>query len=135
MQSDLNLVVYSPSDAVVETSDSFDNSYEIVEFTASETGTYDAQVQARTYSGSEIIGFAKTVVALPGWDYRKNLIITGTTAVAQTNYPMKLTVYKGSGTDTPGCHEREQRRGNVHRFWRIKLFHGIRPELKNFCCF
>ncbi len=90
----------TPSDAVVGTSDSFDNSYEIVEFTASETGTYDAQVQARTYSGSEIIGFAKTVVALPGWDYRKLKTITGTTA--QTNYQMKLTVYKASGTDTPG---------------------------------
>ncbi len=103
LQSDLNLVVYSPSGAVVGTpSDSFDNSYEIVEFTASETGTYDAQVQARTYSGSEIIGFAKTVVALPGWDYRKNLTIIGTTAGAQTNYQMKLTVYKASGTDTPG---------------------------------
>ncbi len=90
----------TPSDAVVGTSDSFDNSYEIVEFTASETGTYDAQVQARTYSGSEIIGFAKTVVALPGWDYRKLKTITGTTA--QTNYQMKLTVHKASGTDTPG---------------------------------
>ncbi len=100
LQSDLNLVVYSPSDAVVGTSDSFDNSYEIVEFTASETGTYDAQVQARTYSGSEIIGFAKTVVALPGWDYRKQKTISGTTA--QTNYQMKLTVHKASGTDTPG---------------------------------
>ncbi len=103
LQSDLNLVVYSPSDAVVGSpSSSFDNSYEIVEFTATETGTYDAQVQARTYSGSEIIGFAKTVVALPGWDYRKQKNITGTTAGAQTNYQMKLTVYKGSGTDTPG---------------------------------
>ncbi len=39
---------------------------------------------------------------LPGWDYRKQKTITGTTAGPQTNYQMKLTVYKGSGTDSPG---------------------------------
>jgi hypothetical protein len=39
---------------------------------------------------------------LSGWDYRKLKNITGTTAGPQTNYQMKLTIYKGSGTDTPG---------------------------------
>jgi len=37
---------------------------------------------------------------LPGYGYRKQITINGTTAGAQTNYQMKLTVYKGSGTDS-----------------------------------
>ncbi|MCX9012231.1 MAG: DUF2341 domain-containing protein [Candidatus Methanoperedens sp.] len=37
-----------------------------------------------------------------GWFYRKQKNITGSTAGAQTNYQMKLTIYNSSGTDTPG---------------------------------
>ncbi len=37
---------------------------------------------------------------LSDYGYRKQITITGTTAGAQTNYQMKLTVYKGSGTDS-----------------------------------
>jgi hypothetical protein len=103
LQSDLNLVVYGPSGAAVGTSDSYDNSYEIVEFTAPAAGTYDATVYAKTFNGSyEYLGFAKTVPALSGWSSRKQKNITGTTAGAQANYQMRLTVYKGSGTDSPG---------------------------------
>ncbi|VVB85971.1 Halolysin [uncultured archaeon] len=40
--------------------------------------------------------------SLPGWSYRKQKTITGTTAGAQTNYQMKLTLYNSTGTDTPG---------------------------------
>lgn len=40
--------------------------------------------------------------SISGWDYRKQKTINGTTAGAQTNYQMKLTVYKGSGADTSG---------------------------------
>jgi hypothetical protein len=36
---------------------------------------------------------------LSGWDYRKEQTITGSTAGAQTNYQMRMTVHKGSGTD------------------------------------
>ncbi len=39
---------------------------------------------------------------LPDWNHRKLKTITGTTAGAQTNYTMKLTVYNTSGNDTPG---------------------------------
>jgi len=39
---------------------------------------------------------------LDGWENRKKLTIDGTTAGAQTNYQMKLTVYSSTGTDTPG---------------------------------
>jgi hypothetical protein len=35
-----------------------------------------------------------------GYNYRKQMTITGSTAGAQTNYQMQLTVYKGSGTDS-----------------------------------
>ncbi len=103
LQSDLNLVVYGPSGAAVGTSDSYDNSYEIVEFNATATGTYDATVYAVTFTGPyEYLGYAKSVINLSGWDYRKQKTITGTTAGAQTNYQMKLTVYNSTGTDTPG---------------------------------
>jgi len=37
---------------------------------------------------------------LTGWSYRKKQTITGTTAGAQTNYQMKMTVHKGTGTDS-----------------------------------
>jgi len=36
---------------------------------------------------------------LVGWQYRKQITITGAAAGAQTNYPMKMTVYKSTGTD------------------------------------
>ncbi|WP_096207471.1 DUF2341 domain-containing protein [Candidatus Methanoperedens nitratireducens] len=42
------------------------------------------------------------VIGLPGWGFSKKLSIMGTTAGAQTNYQLKLTVRKGSGTDAPG---------------------------------
>lgn len=37
---------------------------------------------------------------LSGWDYRKEQTVTGSTAGAQTNYQMEMTVHKGSGTDS-----------------------------------
>lgn len=39
---------------------------------------------------------------LSNWRYNRRLTITGTTAGAQTNYPMKLNVYNSVGTDSPG---------------------------------
>lgn len=47
---------------------------------------------------------AATVSAgfLPGWNYRKQMTINGTSAGAQTNYQMNLTVYNSIGNDTPG---------------------------------
>ncbi len=42
------------------------------------------------------------VTGLPGWGFSKKLSFMGTTAGAQTNYPLKLTVRKGSGNDAPG---------------------------------
>jgi len=39
---------------------------------------------------------------LTGYVYRKQITINGSTAGAQTNYQMKLTVYKGTGTDSAG---------------------------------
>jgi len=38
---------------------------------------------------------------LSGWRRRKKGTIRGTTAGAQTNYQMKITVHKGTGTDSP----------------------------------
>lgn len=37
---------------------------------------------------------------LSGWTRRKSKIVNGTTAGAQTNYQLKLTVYKSNGVDT-----------------------------------
>lgn len=42
------------------------------------------------------------VAGLPGWGFSKKLSIKGTTAGTQTNYPLKLTIRKGFGTDAPG---------------------------------
>ncbi len=63
LKSDLNLVVYGPSGAMVDKSDSYDNSYEIAEFTATVAGTYHAVVYAKTFSDPyEYMGFAVTYV-------------------------------------------------------------------------
>lgn len=63
LQSDLNLVVYGPSGAMVDKSDSYDNSYEIAEFIAPAAGTYDATVYAKRFDGAyEYLGFAKAFV-------------------------------------------------------------------------
>lgn len=39
---------------------------------------------------------------LSGYGYRKQITINGSTAGAQTNYQIKLTVHKGSGSDSAG---------------------------------
>ncbi|MDD5311413.1 MAG: DUF2341 domain-containing protein [Dehalococcoidia bacterium] len=39
---------------------------------------------------------------LAGWSYRKQVSVSGSSAGAQTNYQKKVTVYKGSGTDSAG---------------------------------
>jgi thermitase len=54
------------------------------------------------YYGYGKVNASRAVSYLPGWGYRKQKTITGSTAGAQTNYQMKLTVYKGSGTDSLG---------------------------------
>lgn len=57
--TDLDLTVLDPSGAFVAGSVSFDNSYEIVEFTAPVTGTYTARISNfRSSPGSEFIGLA-----------------------------------------------------------------------------
>lgn len=45
---------------------------------------------------------AVTSNMLSSWRYNRRLTITGSTAGAQTNYQMKLTVYNSTGTDTLG---------------------------------
>lgn len=57
--TDLDLVVQQPGGAVVATSSSFDNTFEIVEFTAPVAGTYTARVDNfRASAGAESIGLA-----------------------------------------------------------------------------
>ncbi len=106
LKADLDLYILNPSNTPVVTSSSYDNNYEIVEFTAQTTGTYKAKVTAKRFQGAyEYLGIAaavKTVPYLSGWSNRKEKTITGTSAGEQTNYQMKLKVYKSSGTDTPG---------------------------------
>jgi hypothetical protein len=59
LNADLDLHVYAPNGSYVTSSSSYDNSYEIVEFTASSTGTYTAQVNAYRFDGNyEYLGFA-----------------------------------------------------------------------------
>ena len=46
--------------------------------------------------------FTKAAWYNSSWDYRKRLTINGTTDGVQTNYQMKLTVYKSAGSDSGG---------------------------------
>jgi hypothetical protein len=63
LQSDLDLYVYDPSGNLVTASTSFDNNYEIVEFTAPATGNYKARATASRFDGTtEYVGFAYTYV-------------------------------------------------------------------------
>ncbi len=59
LESDLDLVIYDPNGNYVTSSTSWDNNYEIVEFTAQTSGTYKAKVTAYRFDGSyEYLGFA-----------------------------------------------------------------------------
>jgi hypothetical protein len=59
LKADLDLNVYAPNGSYVTSSASYDNSYEIVEFTATSTGTYTAKVNAHRFDGDyEHLGFA-----------------------------------------------------------------------------
>ena len=59
LKADLDMSVYAPDGSYVSGSASWDNSYEIVEFTAPATGTYSAKVNAYRFDGnSEFLGFA-----------------------------------------------------------------------------
>ena len=57
MQADLDLSIYNPSAGYVTGSSSYDNNYEIVEFTASSTGTYELRITDFRFDGSsEYVG-------------------------------------------------------------------------------
>ncbi|HYO14593.1 MAG TPA: hypothetical protein VE685_15465 [Thermoanaerobaculia bacterium] len=59
LKADLDLWVMAPSGDLKSTSTSWDNSFEIVEFTASLTGTYTAEVRAYRFQGqSEYLAVA-----------------------------------------------------------------------------
>jgi len=50
--------------------------------------------------GGTEYGYLGSPYWLSGWNCRKGQTITGSTAGAQTNYQMKMTVHKGSGIDS-----------------------------------
>jgi hypothetical protein len=59
LKADFDLVVYDSSGKAVAFSTSYDNSYEIVDFTAPTTGTYTAKVTVHRFEGSsEYLGVA-----------------------------------------------------------------------------
>lgn len=62
LMADLDLVVFDPSGSFVTNSNSWDNNYEIVEFTASATGNYNIRLDKSRFDGtSERVGFAYTI--------------------------------------------------------------------------
>ena len=62
LNADLDLVVYNPSGNFVTSSNSWDNNYEIVEFTAATTGNYNIRLNKSRFAGtSERVGFAYTI--------------------------------------------------------------------------
>jgi hypothetical protein len=59
LKTDLDLVVFGPTNNFVTTSNSYDNNYEIIEFTAPATGQYRLQNTRIRFDGSsERVGFA-----------------------------------------------------------------------------
>ncbi len=63
LQTDLDLYVFDPFGFPVGISASYDNNYEIVEFTALTTGTYKARAVKQRFDGTtEYVGFAYTYV-------------------------------------------------------------------------
>jgi prepilin-type N-terminal cleavage/methylation domain-containing protein len=68
-------------------------------------GTCIASTNARVSSGGD--GYCSSGSCINGWVsgyfHRKQITINGSTDSAQTNYQMKLTVYKGTGTDSSGA--------------------------------
>jgi hypothetical protein len=59
LKADLDLFIKSPSGSYITDSAKWDNSYEIVEFTAPQTGTYTAEIVSFRFEGtSEFLGFA-----------------------------------------------------------------------------
>lgn len=59
LSADLDLVVFGPGGNFVTNSNSWDNNYEIVEFTASTTGNYNIRLDRSRFDGSsERVGFA-----------------------------------------------------------------------------
>ena len=66
LNADLELKIFGPDGSYVVSSNSSDNSYEIVEFNANSTGIYTAQVNALRFDGnSEYLGFAFWKSPLP----------------------------------------------------------------------
>lgn len=63
LQTDLDLYVTDPYGLPVGISASYDNNYEIVEFNAITTGTYNARASKTRFDGTtEYVGFAYTYV-------------------------------------------------------------------------
>lgn len=62
LESDLDLYILNPSGTTIGFSSSYDNSYEIVEFTAQTTGTFTARINKYGSAAYEYIGFAYTYV-------------------------------------------------------------------------
>ena len=70
--------------------------------TDTDAGTCTVSTKVRVSSGGNGYCSSADCIWNLGYDYRKQITIDGSTAGAQTNYQMKLTVYKGSGTDSAG---------------------------------
>lgn len=72
LQADFDLMVYNPTNNLVTWSFSWDNSYEIVDFIASESGTYRAVVSPYRFDGDyEYLGIAwsKSYTLDDAWTY------------------------------------------------------------------
>ena len=68
LMADLDLLVYDPSGAFVDSSASYNNSFEIVEFTAGATGNYTARISVFRFDGTQ------EYVGMAWWTGHRNLI-------------------------------------------------------------
>jgi len=125
LRADLDLYLYDPSGRLVASSTSWDNSYEIVEYTVPSTngGTYTAQIQARSFQGnSEYLGFAYSIYSSsPGGGCPTLFVWNSTDYVKETI----LNIHAQS--DITVEHTIEQRMINVEGAYLLSL-----RELDNF---
>ncbi|MFB3889582.1 MAG: S8 family serine peptidase [Candidatus Bathyarchaeia archaeon] len=90
LQADLDLYILNPSNSTIAYSISYDNNYEIVEFTPSVSGTYTAMVPKWRFDGaSEWLGFAYDFMPPPARQRSYlSLDMTPTTAARGTPVTM-----------------------------------------------
>jgi len=60
-----DLYLYSPSEQLIDSSNSTNNAYEIIEFTASQSGIYKIKIRRESNPGGSNLGLGLAIVKVP----------------------------------------------------------------------